>query len=418
MKSNLLKRIGAVALAVAVSLTMGVTSFAANTDDTTKQNTSKGIVTTDNSVSIAKQIVFVNAENTNVREPNIVYTYTIDTTQPGSATITDADSITKAVTAGPLAAVTGAATATTSTVTFADTNTSAASSGGTSTASKYATFTFDPTKFSEPGIYRYKITESTNVEKATVGITETETYAKVRYLDVYVQKNTAGTAREIYGYVLFKGTDTTAITSANVTMKSQGYVNAATSGQSDVDVYKTQNLHIAKTTTGAMADVQNNFPIALAFTNVTATPKVDVVVNNGGVIDGATTEGDTSYIKLSTSITGTVKNESTIDLKGIPEGTTVSLEETNNTTDSYKVKAGTSSDTENLLTEATIAPNGKAGPTTAQTLSEKRSIFITNTLDSISPTNVVMRFAPFLFIFGAAILLLVVMRRRRTHDAE
>ena len=75
---------------------------------------------------------------------------------------------------------------------------------------------------------------------------------------------------------------------------------------------------------------------------------------------------------------GTVRNTSAIDLKGIPEGAT---------------------ETQTLSTNT-------------------KSIYLTNKLDAISPTNVVMRFAPFLFIFGAAILLLVVMRRRRTHDAE
>ena len=421
MRRTLLKRIGAVALAVAVSLTMGVTSFAATTTDGTV-NEDKGIDSTENTISIAKQIVFVNHESTTVREPNITYTYTIATTTPGSdAKITDKNSTVGTVKAGPI----GAVSSTTATVTFADTKTSAASANGTSTASKYADFTFTPATFGVAGIYRYKISETCSPTKASVGITEAATYAADRYLDVYVKwSDDAHTTLAIYGYVLFEGSETQAIKSAkldggDVSMKSKGYVNTASSGQEDVDVYTTENLYINKATVGALADKTNDFPISLTLTAPTGVSnvKMDVTTSGNGYL---TTSSDTvgNHVPAWGAVTGTVRNDSQIVIKGIPAGATASIVETNNTGETYKVKAGTTAGGTDLLSEASVAGGADATATSAVTLNAKSEIDFTNTLNEISPTNVVMRFAPFLFIFGAAILLLVVMRRRKAQDTE
>ena len=432
MKKNLLKRIGAVALALAVSLTMGTSAFAVNSDGT--KNDDNGIESSDTTIGIAKQMVFINDENTTVREPNITYTYTISSATPGTAKVTDKDGMTGTVKAGIMSAVTGATTATTSTVEFKDTVTSDASAAGTSTSSKYANFTFDPTKFLvsdvlTPGIYRYKISEGCNPTKASVGVEEATGYSADRYLDVYVKWNNDRTALAIYGYVLSEDTastsfDASANPKVNIDKKSPGYVNTAESGDApaDVDVYKTENLYINKVTTGSLADANNLFPISLTLTapsGVTA-PKMDVATSNGGTL---TVSSGGAYINSWGAVTGSVKNTSQIAIKGIPAGAKASVVETNNTPDSYKVKAGTEADAEDLLKEAIVAAgsNAKATSDVALTSGDEvvAEIDFTNTLDTISPTNVVMRFAPYLFILGAAIVLLVVMRRRRAaQDAE
>ena len=61
----------------------------------------------------------------------------------------------------------------------------------------------------------------------------------------------------------------------------------------------------------------------------------------------------------------------------------------------------------NYATEKANAPEAAFAGTT-----------FTNTLNDVSPTNVVTRYAPFLFILAAAIVLLVVMRRRKSSDSE
>lgn len=408
-----IKKISSIVLALIMVLTMGTSVFAAvKSDDNTKMNEDKGIVSDDGTISIAKQMVFINAEATTVREPNITYTYTISSADPANATITDKANITGTVKAGEMDAVTNE----TATITFADTSTSQASATG-STDAKYADFTFTAGNFPAPGIYRYMITESTNVDKATVGITADSTYNAIRYLDVYVQwTDDNHSSKKVYGYVLYEGDADQSIVSKSVDMKSAGYVNTADdeSAPANVDVYKTQNLYIAKTTTGALADPGNLFPIALTFTGVTATPKVDVTLAENGNLTGIETDDIGSYIDFAAAMKGVVKNGSSIYLKGIPEGVTVSLVETNNTPDSYKVKAGTTDGGVDLLAEAIVAARAPSGNTTAQTLNAKVNVFITNTLEAISPTNVVMRFAPYLFILGGAMMLLVASRRRKS----
>ena len=416
-----IKKISSIVLALIMVLTMGTSVFAAvKSDDNTKMNEDKGIVSDDGTISIAKQMVFINAEATTVREPNITYTYTISAVTPTSAKITDKNNITGTVKAGEMDAVTNE----TATITFADTSTSQASATG-STDAKYADFTFTAGDFPAPGIYRYMITESTNVDKATVGITADSTYNAIRYLDVYVQwTDDNHSSKKVYGYVLYDGSANQSIKSAeldggDVSMKSAGYVNTATTSgtQENVDVYKTQNLYIEKTTTGALADPNNLFPIALAFEGVTATPKVDVTLGGNGTLTGIERDDIGSYIKFAEAMDGTVKNRSSIYIKGIPEGASVSLVETNNTPDSYKVKAGTTANGADLLAEIIVAAGTATDGTTPQTLAnltDKVSIYLTNTLNAISPTNVVMRFAPYLFILGGAMLLLVASRRRKS----
>ena len=46
--------------------------------------------------------------------------------------------------------------------------------------------------------------------------------------------------------------------------------------------------------------------------------------------------------------------------------------------------------------------------------SDKATIKFINDLSEVSPTNVVMRFAPYLFILGGAMMLLVASRRRKS----
>lgn len=400
---------------------------AVDSNDATKINTDKGIDSTANTIRIVKQIVCVNAENTTVREPNIEYTYTIASVTPGTATITDANSNIGNVKAGPIAAVTGGATATTSTVTFADTATVAATANGTASDAKYASFTFDPSKFKDdsnalsPGIYRYSITETCSPTKASVGITEPDGYNAGRFLDVYVKWNDDRDALEIYGYVLFEGEATTSIASPTVTMKSAGYVNTSTTAgtQTDVDIYTTQNLYINKTTTGTLADKGHYFPVTVTLTAPTGVtpPKMDVTVTNATLTFSTDTVG--AYTAAWGNVAGTVKDGGQIAIKGIPAGTKAKIVETNDTADAYKVKAGTTSDDDDLLAEAVVAAGQPSSATSEVTMSTaKGEIFITNTLDSISPTGYVTRFAPYALMLIGGIALLIVAKKHRKHSDE
>ncbi len=430
-----MKKLTALLLALIMVLAMNVSALAANTQTSTK-NADNGIASTDNTIEIAKELVFKNAEGGAVREPNITYTYTMTSVNPGTATVTDANGISATVKAGVMAAVTN--TDGKATVTFADTATQTASVAGAA-VSKSAAFTFDPTEFTQPGIYRYKITESTSVPKATVGIEQSTAFDSNRYLDVYVKWNSTRTALEIYGYVLYKngtagGTETISHTiQETIDEKSTGFVDvpetipvdpsdpsAGTTTVQSGDVYETENLYIHKTTTGDMADQNNQFPITVdltAPTGVTANVKLDVVPGTGAVNNTAT-DGVGLYVTSWDDITGTVKDQTVIAIKNIPVGASVSITESNNTADSYQVKAGTSANGADLLTEAIVNSSTVSNATTAVTLADKTDIYFTNTLDTVSQTGVVLRFAPYAIMLGAGVALFIILKVRKNKAVE
>lgn len=414
--SKTFKRLGVLFAALALSMCMAGTAFAAAGIG------SNGTVTADdNTVAIKKQIVFVNAENTTVREPNITYTYTISAATANSATVKDADGIQATVKNG----VAGAISNQTAEVLYADTASVQASSNGIADEKTFS-FTFVPTAFTAPGIYRYQITESVNSTKASVSVTEAATYNASRYLDVYVQRETAGSdTMKIYGYVLYEDANTTSFNgytgeNQNLGKKSEGYVNTstATGQQADVDVYTTQNLVVHKTTTGTMADPDHDFPLSVAFTaaaGVTA-PKIGVAADGRGAVTSGGTDNAGSYAMLGT-IAGTVRNGSTITFTGIPAQSTVAITETNNSPDSYKIKAGTTDGGTDLLAESIVAAGAAANATSSQTFTNSKiDDYFTNTLDAISPTGVVLRYGPFIFMVAAGVALLVVSMRRRQED--
>ena len=395
MKKNLLKRIGAVALAVAVSLTMGTAAFA------TDMGTGGTVETDSASVTLKKAIKVTNYSGY-AYEPTITYTYTLsDGTAGGTVTDNSDPAITAHYKAGKVEYLATGCTAA-QTAVFSSENT--ATSG--SNATRDLTWTFNPGAFPSAGVYRYVVAETaTSVTPASIGIDRPSTYDTSKYLDVYVKNGTDGLA--IYGYALVDS-ENSAVTSAS--KKSQGW-NATTEQQDDLDKYTTYNITVTKKITGAGADKTAKFPFTVTLTGNMANAKVavDGTGDSIGLADG--------------SATGTLGNDKTLIIKGLPTTVKFAVSEGNPTPDAYKATAvvgGVSGTTAvsgaELAGGATSLDVVTGGDISKAT--DAITIDVTNDLDIISPTNVVMRFAPFLFIFGAAILLLVVMRRRKTQDAE
>ena len=116
--------------------------------------------------------------------------------------------------------------------------------------------------------------------------------------------------------------------------------------------------------------------------------------------------------------TVTVKDGSVVAFKGIPAGGTVTVTETNNSPDVYKVKAGEATDGVTLLTEAPVLAGNTSSATTSKDLTDKVQIYFTNTLDAISPTGYVSRFAPYALILIGGIALLIVAKKRKSPAEE
>lgn len=135
-------------------------------------------------------------------------------------------------------------------------------------AKKTATVDFTKVNFSEPGVYRYKITERASGEK---GITDD---ASARFLDVYVESDDAGKL-SIKGYVFHtlnaaqpKGTTAG---SNNPDGKNKGFTNQ----------YATSDITLSKTVTGNQGYRDQYFKFHVDITDLDADARLFVTDGAG-----------------------------------------------------------------------------------------------------------------------------------------
>ena len=424
-----------------------------------------------NTVRIDKEIIIFNtrAKDTIVYLPNVKYNYAIAPvdvpTGAGTKHNTDEYNLSGTIYKGEADAL----TTTSADVSFS--NTAGIKTGNTIisndiyvttktsgvAAAGYFDISFNPAKFARPGIYRYKITESedSTLTRANAGVIKGNTeanYKDDRFLDVYVKNNAAGTSFDIYGYVLYEGASDDSFSAKNdngyndLTAKTNGFVSNKNddSGQSysstedDVDLYLTSNVKIMKKIEGAMGDKGHEFPFQAVIHNetITSDPIIsyqellkDGVEDTSVVNNPVTMTGGTATIGAADADSGIkLKDQEFLYVYGIPgknAASTVQATEFNDTTDVYSVSAKYNTEAKKVQSEekvdtvVTMDLGKTAAYEKAQTINiseEKDDVEITNKLNSISPTNVVMRFAPYLFILGGAMMLLVTSRRRKAEQ--
>ncbi|MBQ9060725.1 MAG: hypothetical protein IJ128_06245 [Firmicutes bacterium] len=402
MKKNLLRKIGVIAACAAVSMTMGTASFAATAEN--------GVATTnDTTLDITKEILVYNDEDTTVYGPGITYEYSV-APDAGGKKISDKDG--NAITAS--AGVAGGVTLTDSTAEFEKNANVEAKSAGTS-ISDTITASIDLSKFSKAGVYCYKITEARPDTLETAGLTRPAEYDVDRYLDVYIGNTANGLG--VTGYVVFIGGD-------SIKGKTTGFAESYdpegdTDGTGMADKYYTYNYAVNKVVEGTLADKTNQFPFTFETAGAVTGQKFSVTI-----------DGNTNTAEIGTDVTAALADGGKIVIKGLPANTTFNVTEGNNTPDTYQVAvkddtagevvaqiAVDPSKSQAMFDEAGAITNYAQETALAPTAAYTAATF-TNTLNDVSPTNVVTRYAPFLFILAAAIVLLVVMRRRKHSDSE
>ena len=409
MKKNVLRKIGVISLAVAVSMSMGVSAFAAED--------AAGVTETNaTSFNIDKEIMVYNDESIDVYGPGITFDYTVAPSDKGGK-VTDSKNNSITVKKGAADSVT---LSDAEAVFEKNAKAAAASEGKTIRDTITADVHLD--KFSAAGVYRYEVKEAEPENFAAAGLTRPEGYDATRYLDVYIG-NTAG-GLQVTGYVLFADSIETG--------KTTGFVDAIGSGEGNTgyaDKYYTYNYSITKVIDGTLADKTHAFPFSFATAGAVEGQKFSVS-STGSLQSGA--EGGVA--EIGTEVRDMLADGMTLTIKGLPANTTFNVTETNDSEDVYHVSIADSKKGDIIATADAVAVDAKTG---TQAMAEKNQALtnyasaknaapaadftattFTNTLNDVSPTNVVTRYAPFLFIIAAAIILLVFMRRRRTQDDE
>lgn len=225
------------------------------------------------------------------------------------------------------------------------------------TFTRKVTFNFNTAGFTKPGVYRFvikeeKLTTGKNAgdvedvagEGEDSGVKKKVPYQPERFLDVYVRKNAAGTAYEIYGYVMHSG-DTTK-TSNEHGNKWTGHKNSGYDGGSDKGTnhltpqgytrYTVRKLKVRKKISGLIpTDKKFPFEIRLLHGGTTAPtndiPDFQVKIKYPDFV--ASPPSTYKVMKISEINAATflpeLKDGEEVEIIGLPINTSVEVREKN-----------------------------------------------------------------------------------------
>jgi len=478
-----LKVIGALMLVVALVLSTTLVSFASSTELTNGEvggfspNHVDDPQTQDKALNIKKEITAFNPDEALIYGPEIEYTYTVAAAADSElVTITDQDADHASGLATTVTVLPGITNGLTVTGTAANkiawTNADILDASAAGTANyKNLTIDFSSVVFTQPGVYRYKITEAVDAYTSS-GVTN-GTIAETRYVDVYVMRSSTYTTGAqpsewtIYGFVcLVETLGTTNVTPA--TAKTNGFVSNTdpngdgnTSDAQTADEYHTYNLTIGKTLTGDDTMNGHKFPFDVAFANdvantATETFQFAVEINDSAkaavtkVAETAATTVNGTAITALDKVGGadvvttankdgnpSIANGGTVKYIGIPTTIKATVTETNDvvgttytTTATETIGSAAAADvvwtggTAEIDTatgkKATVDENDTViyAQAAAPAADTNVAIQVTNTLAIISPTGIAFRVAPYALILAAGIVLLVLGMRRRNARSE
>lgn len=288
-------------------------------------------------------------------------------------------------------------------------------------ALKTATLDFSKVQFTEPGVYRYIITESGTNQ----GITNDADITRV--LDVYVNDASADVdgaftkKLTIAGYVLHSNEndepdvaagENFGSTGTYTDKKSQGFTNS----------YDTSDLTLRKQVTGNQASRDKYFEFTLNIDKAQPNTKYDVVIDDADATskaNAATIEanaGQTNVTSITTDGAGKatqkfyLQHGQQITVQGLAKDTTYAVTEN---TEDYKSTANTKdapvvdtkTDTEAAPVDGTIA-------------STDLTTGFLNTRDGVIPTGVIMAVAPFAVVtlLGGAGVVTMMMKKNKKED--
>lgn len=280
---------------------------------------------------------------------------------------------------------------------FDDTNTI---EGGVATES--VSVDFSNVIFTEPGIYRYEITESafTGVQAEMYNVINDS--QPVRYLDVYVER--IGGDCVITGSVLLNK-----IVNPTQIQDDEGYkadYGAESKSEGYTNTYNAADLSLDKVVEGTMGDKTEMFEFSVEFTAPVGT---SIKYNDGAdktIEFSSADDGDADgLVTMSVSVS---MNDGTdpIVFKDIPMGATYKITETNpgnGYTTQYQIG-------EKASVEGTVMQDEEEMGTTDV------KVTFTNTKNAVTPTGIAMTFAPYAVMVAFAGVFAVMFLRKKRED--
>lgn len=491
MKKRMKKWLGCAAAAIMV-IAMGATGFARDFD--TDQNLSffggsgtanVGVHSTGqalgNTVSFDKVILVEDGGTEGVDEPYVKWKYTIRpvkddgtvdtinaglapdvaaTYKKGTTTISDGTN-TILVEPGQAAQITGG---TEKTAEFkADTYTmptSVITAPDVQTFTKTVNFSFDTTKFTKAGVYRFVITESLpdGANKADVedtggkgdnGAGEQDVpYQRERFLDVYVRsKDTAGVITyEIYGYVMHSGDtdkDNNATGNKWALHKNSGFDGGKQKGNNKLTPqgytkYTPRKVKIKKKISG-LVPTDTLFPFTIQLLHGGATTAandnkdMEIKVKYPGFTPTAPNAYQIMSVDDFNAAVRNLKHDDEVEIIGLPKSTTVVVKEQNKNfvgavksdLTGYKSIDLIDANKDTSITAATKVLKPDATSTDPLSFSDEVSKQLTNNdlgllyhnhVDEITPTGVVLTVVPYAMMIFVSISMAFMFLTKRKEE--
>ena len=277
-------------------------------------------------------------------------------------------------------------------------------------AKKTATLDFSKCRFTEPGIYRYIVTESGTNQAVTNDADAT------RVVDVYVNDASGEGENKltIAGYVLHSSADeditlgeNNGSTDTNVASKSQGFTNS----------YDTSDILISKMVSGNQASRDKYFEFTVNITDAVPGTVYDVDLSRADATtktNAATitaNEGKTNPATLTVGADGTVTQKfylahnQAIVIQGVAKDS------------KYKVTEN-AEDYKSTPADAIHNAEGRGDATSGTVASKDIYTGYVNTRDGVIPTGVIMTVAPFaaVTLLGGAGAVTMVMKKKKSEE--
>ena len=491
MKKRMKKWLGCAAAAIMV-IAMGATGFARDFD--TDKNLSffggsgtanVGVHSTGqalgNTVSFDKVILVEDGGTEAVDEPYVKWKYTIRpvlddgtvdtinagltpnvaaTYKKGTTTISDGTN-TILVEPGQAAQITGG---TEKTAEFkADTYTmptAVITAPDVQTFTKTVSFSFDTTKFTKAGVYRFVITESLpegankdDVEdtggKGENGAGQQDVpYQRERFLDVYVRsKDTAGAITyEIYGYVMHSGDtdkDNNATGNKWALHKNSGFDGGKQKGNGKLTPqgytkYTPRKVKIKKKISG-LVPTDTLFPFTIQLLHGGATTAandnkdMEIKVKYPGFTPTAPNAYQIMSVDDFNAAVRNLKHDDEVEIIGLPKSTTVVVKEQNKNfvgavksdLTGYKSIDLIDANKDTSITVATKVLKPDATSTDPDSFSTEVSKPLTNNdlgllyhnhVDEITPTGVVLTVVPYAMMIFVSISMAFMFLTKRKEE--
>lgn len=324
-------------------------------------STTPHLPVTDNEVTIVSKLTM----DENAMVPSVMFNYSIAPASKNELTSTGGMPVT--------AGVDGAVSLSPDSVNYSDKKLKHENADGTTTITAPLSAVLDASKFTAPGIYRYKITQQKPVLN---GLNVTH---EALFLDVYVENN--GT-----GFVV-KGCTLSA--EAGSGKKTDGFAND----------YATHMLTIKKIVEGNQGDKNKDFDFTVTIKGA------DGETYKYATVKGGTTTPNENNAASGTAIRVSLKNEESVIFYGLSSSDTFTVAEKDYSSDgyttSYKIGDGTSSTEGSSIADTAIGDFDT-------------TVIFTNTKDATVPTDVIRTVAPYVAIVAfAAVMGVVFFRPRR-----